>query len=112
MAVGKILELPFIWEFLLEGLKFCFFIASAVLLGMWVNKNAYAKELNDLRAEIRSLNEKVIDKRSEDDRKRDRFLESIVERLVKSNEAHKDNMRKLDNMLGLKGELWKEYLSD
>ena len=50
--------------------------------------------------------------RREDDRKRDRFLESIVERLVKSNEAHKDNMRKLDNMLGLKGELWKEYLSD
>ena len=56
MAVGKILELPIIWEFLLEGLKFCFFIATAVLFAMWLNnkrrkddRDAHAKELKDLR---------------------------------------------------------------
>ena len=56
MAAGKILELPLIWGLLLEGLKFCFFISSAVFLAVWFfekrmkdYRDAHSKGLKEIR---------------------------------------------------------------
>ena len=83
MAVGKILELPLIWGLLLEGLKFCFFISSAVLLNLWIYdkrmkdyRDALSKGLKEIRdAYVEELkkNEEIVD-----------FLEALTEKNRKS----------------------------